>query len=190
MQNLIYPINDSTITACYLNDNYVTDKLANGAKHYGVDMFGTAQDIWCQGNGVVLQAGSSNCYGFFVTVLYSNVQGTNFDGVIASYYHLRERSGLTPGQLVTIDHRIGYQGKTGTYATGVHLHLQMREWRGETKLFDPFNVSPFVLNTNGWFNPLDIMCLKLSAPEKQKRAFANNRYINLADKQYKPKEVY
>lgn len=80
-QKLIQTVNQMKVTCSYKNKAYVTNRLANGAEHWGFDCvkINRAKDelvtIWAQGDGIVLGKGTDQCYGNYVTVMYFDVEG-------------------------------------------------------------------------------------------------------------------
>ena len=178
-QKLIQPVNQMTVTASYLNGAY---EKKFGFKHYGFDCRGTSTTVWSQGHGVVLAAGSDTCYGNFVTVMYFNTEKGN---VIANYFHFASLA-VRAGQFVNKDTRLGVMGKTGTYAIGLHLHLEMRTYTlGQVPLISPFGTNIFRKDLTGWFDPLSVTYCKTSAPDFQRYNATNDAYINAGNKTIK-----
>lgn len=62
------------------------------------------------------------------------VKGRMPDGVYAGYFHMRERSHLNVGDLVSEGGRVGFMGTSGA-STGPHLHFETR--RADGSSFDP-----------------------------------------------------
>jgi hypothetical protein len=75
-------------------------------------------------------------------------------------------------------------GKTGTYATGIHLHTEMRPHKpGQAACLSPFGTSHFKKDRNaGWFNPLTVFHCKVSAPDSQTYAASKSVYVNEGDR--------
>ena len=66
----------------------------------------------------------------------------NIDGVIyrTIYYHMTSNSVVVrDGQKVLAGQKIGIVGATGTQATGVHLHFEVRTYNDKTKSFVPID---------------------------------------------------
>jgi murein DD-endopeptidase MepM/ murein hydrolase activator NlpD len=173
-QSLIQAVNVMTVSASYLNPAY---ESKFGFKHYGFDCYGTSTTIWSQGYGAVLATGTDSCYGNYVTVMYFDVESAG--NVVANYFHLASID-VKAGQFVTKDTRLGVMGKTGTYATGVHLHTEMRKYAlGQAALLSPFGTNAFKQDlAAGWFDPLSIIFCKTSTPDSQKYSTTNDAYIN------------
>lgn len=180
-QKLLQPVNQMTVSASYLNPAY---EKKFGFKHYGYDCYGASTTIWSQGDGIVLETGTDSCYGTFVVAMYFDVEGAG--NVIANYFHLASASVKT-GLFLNKDIRLGSMGKTGTYATGVHLHTEMRVYvPGQEKLLSPFGTDSFKQDRVAkWMDPLSIMYCKTSAPDNQKYATTNDAYINSGNKTIK-----
>lgn len=182
MQRLIMPVNNSIVSASYKNQNYFKKF---GFEHWGVDMYGSL-NIYAQGYGVVINAGSDTLYGNFVQVLYLDCESseTGYLGhVVANYFHLNSVLVKT-GQRTTKDTKLGLMGKTGKYATGVHLHLEMRIYVYEKFLnLSPFGSENFIEDSTAfWFNPLSISHVKKSAPDSQTMFFSDETYTNILDR--------
>lgn len=172
-QKLIQPVNNMTVSASYLNTAY---EKKFGFKHYGFDCYGASTTIWSQGYGVVLDTGNDSCYGRYVVAMYFDVEGTG--NVIANYFHLASVAVQT-GQLIDKDVRLGVMGKTGTYATGVHLHTEMRKYAlGQGKMLSPFSTNIFKKDNAEWLDPLSITYCKTSSPDYQQYSTTSDAYIN------------
>ncbi len=173
-QKLIQAVNTMTVTATYLNAAY---EAKFGFKHYGFDCYGASTTIWSQGHGVVLAEGTDSCYGNYVVVMYFDVE--NVGNVIANYFHMQSTD-VKAGRFISKDTRLGVMGKTGTYATGVHLHTEMRKYMlGQAALLSPFGTNSFKQDTSaGWFDPLSIIYCKTSAPDSQKYNTTGDAYID------------
>lgn len=183
MQYLIMPVNDATVTASFLNSNY---RNKFGFSHWGVDMYGADSIVYSQGHGVVISEGFDNMYGNFVQVLYLNCAnpGRHDDmNVIANYFHLKCTL-VKVGKRVTKDTSLGIMGSTGTYATGIHLHLEMRIYKtGENFNLSPYASNNFVEDQSAlWFNPLEITHVKKTRPDSQKIRFSDEIYTNELDR--------
>jgi murein DD-endopeptidase MepM/ murein hydrolase activator NlpD len=176
MQKLIQSVNNMTISASFLNSAYYKKF---GFKHYGTDCYGSAT-IYAQGIGTVLATGTDSCYGNFVVVLYPDVECKG--DIVANYFHLASIA-TQKGAAVTKDSKLGVMGKTGTYATGIHLHTEMRPHKpGQAACLSPFATSHFKKDLEaGWFNPLTISHCKSSPPDYQTYAASKNVYINEED---------
>lgn len=74
--------------------------------------------IWAAAGGQVQKTGSTSVGGKYVRILHPN-------GVVTYYGHL---SGIlvVPGSRVLQGQIVGYMGRTGTSATGCHLHFEVR----------------------------------------------------------------
>lgn len=178
-QKLIQGVNNMTVSASYLNTAYAS---RFGFKHYGYDCYGSST-VYAQGYGVVLATGTDSCYGNFVVVMYFDVEGIG--DVIANYFHFASLSSkLEKGAFITKDTALGAMGKTGTYATGIHLHTEMRKYKlGQARMLSPFATQHFKKDLNaGWLDPLAVTYCKTSAPDKQTYATTGDAYINSADK--------
>lgn len=178
-QKLIQAVNNMTVSASYLNTSY---EKKFGFKHYGFDCYGGSA-VYAQGYGVILATGTDTCYGKFVVVMYFNVAGVG--DVVSNYFHLASiDSGLEKGAFIAKDTKLGVMGKTGTYATGIHLHTEMRKYAlGQARMLSPFATQHFKKDlTAGWINPLAVTYCKTSALDCQTYATTNDAYINSADK--------
>lgn len=177
-QKLIQPVNNMTVSASYLNVAY---EKKFGFKHYGFDCYGSSTTVWSQGHGVVLATGYDTCYGNYVVVIYFDVEGIG--NVIANYFHFSS-IGVSTGQFIDKDIRLGVMGKTGTYATGIHLHTEMRKYTlGQSKMLSPFATNKFAKNLDaGWIDPLSVTYCKTSSPDNQGYTTTNDAYINATDK--------
>ena len=108
--------------------------------HSGVDIaasYGTA--IYAAASGTVTIAESSTGYGNYVTIYHNNGQTT-------LYGHMSSIA-VYAGQTVSQGDVIGYVGSTG-YATGPHLHFEVRE---NGSCIDPlqyFNTSSFTFSSS------------------------------------------
>lgn len=181
-QKLIQAVNDMTVSASHKNAAY---KTKFGFEHWGFDCYGSTT-VWAQGDGIVIGKGVDQCYGNFVSVLYFDVDGIG--NVAANYFHLASHGdGIAPGVRVHKDTRLGVMGKTGTYATGVHLHTEMRQYiNGEAFLLSPFGTNTFKQSTAAkWLDPLKLIHTKTSAPDSQKYKTTNDAYINADNKAVK-----
>lgn len=177
-QELIQAVNQMTVSASYLNESYAKKF---GFKHYGFDCYG-GSTIWSQGFGIVLAKGYDNCYGNFIVVFYPDVKGRG--NCIFNYFHLASAPNQAVGAMLNKDSQLGIMGKTGTYATGVHLHTEARVYiLGQDKCVSPFLTSHFKKDLNaGWFNPLDVIFCKNTPPDNQSYKTTNDAYINAGDK--------
>jgi len=177
-QKLIQPINNITVSASYLSAAY---EKKFGFKHYGFDCYGASTTVWSQGYGVVLSTGFDTCYGNYAVVMYFDVEGIG--NVIANYFHFSS-IGVSTGQFIDKDVRLGVMGKTGTYATGIHLHTEMRKYElGQPKMLSPFATNSFKKNLDaGWLDPLSITNCKTSSPDNQVYKTTADAYINATDK--------
>lgn len=177
-QKLIQPINKMIVSAGFLNDAYAKKF---GFKHWGYDCYGEST-VYAQGHGIVVATGTDSCYGNFVMVYYPQANGDK--DIIASYFHFSSVK-VSNGQFVSKDTPLGIIGMTGTYATGIHLHTEMREYRmGDPRMISPFTTQYFTKNIAvTWINPLNIIHCKGSAPDNQTRTFSDTTYTNIQDRQ-------
>lgn len=94
--------------------------------HNGVD-FGSRQGagvpIYASRDGVVTRAEYSESYGYVVYINHD-------DGYQTRYAHMLPDLQVKKGDRVKAGDVIGYMGSTGR-ATGVHLHFEIRNERGE-----------------------------------------------------------
>lgn len=181
-QKLIQPVNGMIVTCSYKNPNYpklIVNGKPMGVDHWGFDCKGSST-IWSQGIGIVLATGYDTCYGNYVSVMYFDVEEVG--NGISNYYHLAS-IGVSMGQFVNKDIRLGVMGMTGTYATGIHLHTEMRKYvLGQEKMLSPFGTNKFKKDTAaGWIDPLSITYCKTSAPDGQTYSTDKDMYINSAD---------
>lgn len=177
-QKLIQAVNNMTVSASYLNSTYSTKF---GFKHYGYDCYGSSS-VYAQGYGVVLATGTDTCYGNFVVVMYFDVSGVG--DVVVNYFHFASLASLEKGAFITKDTKLGVMGKTGTYATGIHLHTEMRKYSlGQARMLSPFATDKFKKDlTAGWIDPLSVTYCKTSSPDGQTYTTTGDTYINTADK--------
>ncbi len=177
-QKLIQAVNQLKVTASFQNAAYAKKF---GFAHYGFDCVGTSTTIWSQGHGIVLATGTDGCYGNYAVAMYFDVEGPDgpLGNVVANYFHL-SYVGVSVGQFMDKDVRLGVMGETGTYATGVHLHTEMRVYTpGQAKMLSPFSTNSFAKGpADIWFDPLGIIYTKTSAPDNQTYATAGDAYIN------------
>lgn len=182
MQRLIQPLNNMIISASFKNANY---EKKFGFKHWGVDAYGDS-NAWFQGFGVVLAKGRDNMYGNYISVLYPDcyvLDGETSRSVVANYFHFASLNNLTIGASVTPDTKMGIIGQTGTYATGVHLHTEMRLYHEHegAKMVSPFGSQYFKQdNTAKWFDPIDIMH-RDTGTYPQTRKIADSIYCDAND---------
>lgn len=120
------------ITPIYLEkgiSSYFGYRSFDGSFHTGVDMpaaYGTP--IYAAMSGIVVEAGSSgSSYGTVVKILHPN-------GLYTYYAHLSAIT-VRVGDSVSQNQMIGNIGTTG-YATGPHVHFEVRLSDGETQV-DP-----------------------------------------------------
>jgi len=73
--------------------------------------------IYASASGVVQKVRFDYRYGNYVTILHNN-------GVVTYYGHLQTMF-VKPGDSVTLGDRIATMGRTGTTATGCHVHFQV-----------------------------------------------------------------
>lgn len=109
--------------------------------HSGIDIIDTypnyvdGREIYSIGNGTVLYEETSDSAGNYVVILYDG-------GYTARYLHMRSRSSLRKGNIVTYQTFIGYVGSTGL-SSGPHLHLDVNtvngRWNTEFNYNDTIN---------------------------------------------------
>lgn len=124
----IFRREDWYVTSPY---GYRTNPFTKEKEFHGATDYGTKRRKWEQyalEDGTVLAAGVDKSGAIFAWVRYPRL------GIDLLHYHL-DSLNVKPKQLVTKDTIIGKTGKTGK-ATGVHLHLAMRQ-SGTTKRLDP-----------------------------------------------------
>jgi murein DD-endopeptidase MepM/ murein hydrolase activator NlpD len=96
-----------------------------GAFHYGLDIANRSwTPIYAARAGWVKEAGWCRGYGYCVKLVHDG-------GLETIYGHLIERPAVSSGETVTVGQTIGAMGATydaagGGYATGVHLHFEVR----------------------------------------------------------------
>lgn len=190
-QKLILPVNNMLETASYKNKKYesLRGNTSTGfmGTHYGMD-FCRDTALWGSGNGFILATGWDSCFGYFVVAKYDNVYNHALNiiqDVVFRYFHLANVKVKT-GKLITKNTRLGTMGMTGTYATGVHTHLEVDtnivKWNttptliGYTRNFGPAN-----RKNDTTINPLDVLYIKTSKPDNQKLAITNDGYTNPED---------
>jgi murein DD-endopeptidase MepM/ murein hydrolase activator NlpD len=180
-QKLIQAVNNMTVSASYLNTAY---EKKFGFKHYGFDCYGTNTTVYAQGYGVVLSTGNDSCYGNFAVILYLDVE--NAGDIVANYFHFAS-VGVSNGQIINKDTKLGVMGKTGTYATGVHLHTEMRKYElGQERMLSPFSTPSFAKDLQaGWFDPLSVIYCKTNGPDNQTYKTTGDAYINSNNKTIK-----
>lgn len=120
----IYPVSPVIITSHY---SYRIDPFdGKKAMHKGID-FGNrgvpGLPIWASRDGIVTRAEESDTYGF---VVYINHE----DGFQTRYAHMLPNLEVKKGDRVKAGQVIGYMGSTGR-STGVHLHFEIRNEKGE-----------------------------------------------------------
>lgn len=177
MQKLIMPVNQATVSASFKNDNY---KKRFGFAHYGVDMYGSLS-IYSPGLGVVLSTGMDPMYGNYVTAYFPHCHPTGAS-LIFNFFHL-DKITVDKGDVLNKDILLGVMGKTGTYATGVHLHTEAYYMDyPPMKNFSPFPSKRFhKLPVERMVNPLSILFTKTSAPDSQSIKFTQDGYCNQED---------
>lgn len=177
-QKLIQPVNAMIVSASYKNSSYLSKF---GFAHYGFDCYGSSTTVWSQGYGVVLATGVDTCYGNYVVIMYFDVE--THGNIIANYFHFSSIA-VSVGEFIDKDVRLGIMGKTGTYATGIHLHTEMRTHTlGEAKMLSPFKTNKFAQRlTAKWIDPLSVTYCKTSSPDFQTYKTTNDAYINSDDK--------
>jgi len=94
-------------------------KITQGLHYYnGVDVGNQCgTPVHSAASGVVQRVRYDYRYGNYVTVLHSN-------GVVTYYGHLQTIF-VKSGDRVNVGDRIALMGRTGTYATGCHVHFQV-----------------------------------------------------------------
>lgn len=193
-QKLILPVNNMRVTCGYKNPAY-QNLVVNGLKmgtHYGVD-YAFRRDIknlqmWASGNGTVIATGKDNCFGNFVVIRYDNVYNhvtKQVLNVVMRYFHLASVS-VSKGQKVTKDTKLGIMGMTGTYATGIHCHMEcdtdLTYWNYTPSLKGNstyFRAGDRVNDTT--FNPIEVLHIKNTAPDYQTFERNNDAYTSTKD---------
>lgn len=96
-------------------------RMTQGLHYYNaVDLSNgvCGEAIWAAAGGQVQRTGSTSVGGRYVRILHPN-------GVATYYGHLSAVL-VAPGSRVLQGQLIGYTGRTGTSATGCHLHFEVR----------------------------------------------------------------
>lgn len=181
-QKLILPINNTIISASFMNRNYFKKFKF---EHYGVDMYGS-HIIWGSGLGVVVNVGSNNLYGIYCSILYPWVEGRNqlFQNLVFNYFHMASCT-LHLGNVINKDCIIGFVGKTGTFATGKHLHLECFPLLDKDINISGFNAGIFQAAPEKMINPLPWLWAKPTSPDFQSIQFADEIYTNKEDRNEK-----
>ncbi len=116
---IFYPMKFNRITAPF---DYYT---VNGKRsmHYAIDLAGYTSDAT-----VMAAHGGEVLYSFYDSaggnmVILRGDFGGEYD-VISRYAHLASRS-VSPGERVAAGQKIGIQGNTGSFTTGMHLHFEI-----------------------------------------------------------------
>lgn len=122
----IFKRNDWYVTSNYGNrKNIITKKGKTNNFHFGCD-YGTNREKWPQyalEEGVIISCGIASDGAKFVWVNYPRINKKLL------HYHL-DSICVKTGESVDENKVLGYTGKTGK-ATGIHLHLGMKESNGE-----------------------------------------------------------
>jgi len=93
-------------------------QLGHGYLRRGMDVANDCgTPVHAAAGGVVERSQFNSVYGNFVTIRHAT--GSTYSG------HLSKRN-VVPGQVVSAGEVIGLMGKTGTAATGCHLHFEVR----------------------------------------------------------------
>ena len=189
-QTLILPVNRMYVTCGYKNPLYPKTEF-NGrylGEHYGMD-FGGSATVYASGTGTVLLSGWDSCFGNAVAVRYERVLNHRTGGVldcVFRYFHLADR-GVAEGQPVTKDTVLGVMGRTGTYANGVHVHLEA-DADAVHYAHTPTLTGPTTLFRAGLrggrdttFSPAEVLHVKTSAPDFQTASRTDDGYTAAAD---------
>lgn len=86
--------------------------------HVGIDIYGTSGKVYAAATGTVAAVGFNSSNGNYVVVEHRIGSST----VYSFYAHLSSYS-VSKGNSVSAGQQIGIAGKTGSAATGVHLHF-------------------------------------------------------------------
>ena len=122
-QNTILPVENCKITSDFGLRGQISGVAADTTNHTGIDLIGD-QKIKAIADGTVVACGKDSYGG---NAIYVAIQ--HADEYVSIYYHLASYS-VEKGDEVKQGEQIGIMGKTG-YATGVHLHLEIRDcWKG------------------------------------------------------------
>lgn len=194
-QKLILPTNKMKITASYKNKKYesLPGNTSTGrmGTHYGMDFCDivATKQMWCSGNGTVLATGFDSCFGNFAVIEYDNVYNhatKKVNNYVFRYFHLASVT-VKKGQKVTKDTRLGIMGKTGTYATGIHCHLEVdtdtKNWQYTPSLVGKTTYFRAGYRGNGdtTLNPMNILYVKSTAPDNQSLNWTTDGYTNTDD---------
>ena len=126
-QKLIVPFVKSMMLCGWKNARYAE---AWGYPHYGIDISsiqgnaGSNHSIFASGVGTVLAAGKDDSLGYGVAILYKGCvsnKGTAETDLVARYMHMVSIN-VKAGDTVTVETKIGTEGKEGT--EDYHLHLE------------------------------------------------------------------
>lgn len=189
-QTLILPVNFMKITCSYKNKAY-ENLVVNGWKmgtHYGTDFCGYTK-IYGSGNGTVLSTGNDSCFGNFVIVKYFNVYNhvtKQVKDVVFRYFHLKSVA-VKVSQKITKDTALGVMGSTGTYATGVHCHIEADSdclhyfYTPTIKSSTTFFRAGYRDSRDTTFNIMQVLHVKTSKPDNQTLSDYRDEYINSED---------
>lgn len=189
-QKLIFPINNTKITASWKTSAYQTKF---GMIHYGVDMVSSKGDtkLYASGNGIVLNCGNDNVLGNMIVIKYTDVYNDvtkKSQDVICRMWHLAKIS-VTKNQKITKDTVLGNYGNTGQYSTGAHLHIEFDTdtsypyytptLTGQSTYFKGKN---YGANDKTMFNPIEVLYVKDTSPDYQTLFTTNDSYVSAYDK--------
>jgi len=138
-QKLIFPVNNSKITAGYRVPVYLT---LNVGEHYGMDMIDNDRNyvgeiidnnIIASGSGLIYRSGLDDNTGYFACIVYPNAlvmeNGRRIKkDITVRYWHMHKLSIPTVSNYnnpvkISKNEVIGTMGMKGV-ATGVHLHVE------------------------------------------------------------------
>ena len=90
--------------------------------HSGIDLIANDKNIYAAGSGIVTRSNVETEGGNVVEITHTASNGVQY---VTQYAHLSDRL-VSVGDYVNSGDIIGIMGETGTMASGVHLHFQMR----------------------------------------------------------------
>ena len=133
--NLQTPLKGVYNITSYYGLRILKGKIDN---HRGIDVIGN-ETIYAAGDGVVTKAHYEVVGGYVVEVKHTTSDGRVF---YSQYAHLKSMSVSVGDTVVAGTTVIGIMGKTGTGATGVHLHFQFWEVLadGEIEYYNPLTI--------------------------------------------------
>ncbi len=200
-QKLILPLNKTLLGVGYkaaAYPQYTADQFGKRLVHYGHDYrlsSGSDKRVWGSGNGRVIACGKDAVVGYCVVVRYEDVTGANgkyYSALTFRYFHLEKDSiKVSVGQKITKDTVLGTMGNTGSYSTGVHLHLEIDTdtnekyacWSPTVSSTPGAGTSIIKGGTDSTINPGQILFKKPSSPD-------NQEYVLDSDTHYKGLEWF